>query len=420
MTTAAAHAASGGGDRFAALRVRNFRIYMIGQSVSQAGTWMQTIAQGWLVLRLTDSGTALGVLMALQTLPVLFLAPLGGLLVDRADKRTILLATQTVSGVLALALWGLVATDTVALWMVYALALAQGFVTVLDNPVRQTMSIELVGPGLITNAVTLNNVNFNASRIVGPALAGVVISAIGLAPCFLVNGVSYATVVVALLMLRADELHVQPRQPRAKRQVRDGLAYVWRTPQLRVPVVMMFVIGLLSYETPVTLPLLAKDTFGGDAGTYSLFTGAMGLGAVVVGIGFAARMRVTPRLFVRTTVVLGVANLLAGAAPSLPVAVVALVALGGASVSFLASANATLQLTTPPEMRGRVLALWTMAFMGTVPIGGPIVGWIAETLGSRWGMYVAGIAPLTVVAWGLPKLRRLPHGLDELPAPVAV
>jgi MFS family permease len=290
-------------------------------------------------------------------------------------------------------------------------------VLVFDNPVRQTMSIELVGPELLTNAVTLNNINFNVSRVFGPAVAGITIKQLGLSPCFLLNGVTYATVVISLLLVRKSELYVQPRQARAKHQVREALHYVTRTPQLRVPVTMMFVIGALSYETGVTLPLLAKQTFHGDAGTYSLFTMAMGIGAVIVGLGYAARMDVTPRLFLRLTVALGVLMLLSGAAPTLELAVVALVALGGVSVSFLASANATLQLTSPPEMRGRVLALWSMAFMGTIPIGGPLVGWIGEHVGARWGMYVGGIAPLVIAAWAWPSLARLPNGLDAMSTP---
>lgn len=403
-------------ETFAAMRVRNFRIYIFGQTISQAGAWMQTIGQGWLVYRvLTDgSGFALGVVVALQTLPVLLFAPFGGVIVDRVDKVRLLIATQIMSGVQALVLWALVATGNVELWMVYLLALGLGFVLVFDNPVRQTMSIELVGPKLLTNAVTLNNVNFNVSRVVGPALAGLTIDQLGLSPCFLLNGATFGCVVLALVLLRKDELHVQPRQARAKRQVRDGLAFVWRTPQLRVPVLMMFVIGTFTYETNVTLPLLAKGTFGGDAGTYSLFTAAMGVGAVIVGLGFAARMKVTPRLFLRVTVLLGGVMLLCGAAPNELVAVIALVALGGVSVTFLASANAILQLTTPPSMRGRVLALWSMAFMGTVPLGGPLVGWIGDTIGPRWGMYIGGIGPLLAVVWAYPLLVRLPNGLDAM------
>jgi len=415
-TTASGPARAG---RFASLHVRNFRVYWLGQTVSHAGTWMQSIGQGWLVLQLSDSGTALGVVFAMQTLPVLFLAPLGGLLVDRFSKRTLLVLTQTVSAVLALVLWALVATDRVELWMVFALALGLGFVTVIDNPVRQTLSIELVGPELVTNAVSLNNVNFNMSRVAGPALAGVVINRLGIAPCFLVNGLSYVAGVVSVLLVRPAEMHTQAPTTRARRQIREGLAYVWRTPQLRVPIVMMFVIGLVTYEIPVTLPLLAEETFAGDAGTYSLFTSAMGVGAVVMGLGYATRLQVTPRIFLRLTVVLGVVMLACGAAPNLPLAVAAMVALGGASVSFLAAANSTLQLTTPGAMRGRVLALWTMAFLGTAPIGGPLVGWIAETFGARWGMYVGGIAPLVVAAWAWPRMRAYPNGLAALSPPPA-
>ena len=396
---------------FAALEVRNFRLYILGQTVSQAGTWMQAIGQGWLVLRLTGSGTALGIVIACQALPVLFFAPAGGLLVDRVDKQKLLIITQVLSGVLALVLWALTATDTVEVWMVYGLALVLGFVLVFDNPVRQSMPIELVGPELLTNAVSLNNINFNVSRVFGPALAGFTIRQFGISPCFLLNGVTYGTVVIALLMLRKSELHIQPRQARARRQVREGLRYVWRTPQLRVPVILMFVVGMLTYETAVTLPLLAKDTFKGGAGTYSLFTAAMGIGAVIVGLGYAARMNVTRRLLLQVTVVLGVFMFACAAAPTQGIELAALVALGGASVTFLVAANATLQLATPPEMRGRVLALWSMAFMGSTPIGGPIVGWIGEHAGPRWSMFVGGAGPLVAAAVAWPILARLHGGL---------
>jgi MFS family permease len=409
--SASAAAGSARKRTFAALQVRNFRLYILGQTISQAGTWMQAIGQGWLVLRLTGSGTALGIVIACQALPVLFFAPAGGLLVDRVDKQKLLIITQVLSGVLALALWVLTATDTVEVWMVYGLGLMLGFVLVFDNPVRQSMPIELVGPELLTNAVSLNNINFNVSRVFGPALAGITIRQFGISPCFLFNGITYGTVVIALLMLRKSELQIQPRQARARRQVREGLRYVWRTPQLRVPVILMFVVGMLTYETAVTLPLLAKDTFKGGAGTYSLFTAAMGIGAVVVGLGYAARMNVTRRLLLRVTVVLGLFMFVCAAAPTQGIELAALVALGGASVTFLVAANATLQLATPPEMRGRVLALWSMAFMGSTPIGGPIVGWIGEHAGPRWSMFVGGAAPLVAAAVAWPILARLHGGL---------
>ncbi len=402
---------------FAALGVRNFRLYILGQTISQAGSWMQLIGQGWLVLRLTHSGVALGFLVALQALPVLFFAPLGGMIVDRVDKQKLLLITQVLSGVQALVLWVLTATGVVHLWMVDALALSLGFVLVFDNPVRQSMPIELVGRDLLTNAVTLNNINFNVSRVFGPALAGITITQLGISPCFLLNAVTFGAVVIALLMIHFDELHIQPRQARAKRQVRDGLEYVWRTPQLRVSVLMMFLIGTLTYETAVTLPLLARDTFDGGSGTYALFTGAMGLGAVIVGLGYATRMHITRLLFLRLTFLLGIFMLVCAVAPTLSLELVALVALGGVSVSFLAAANATLQMSTPPEMRGRVLALWSMAFMGTVPIGGPLVGWIAESAGARWSMFVGAAGPLAAAAIAWPFLARLDGGLAQVPSP---
>jgi MFS family permease len=403
-----------GGRTFAALANRNFRLYMVGQTISQAGTWMQTIGQAWLVLKLTDSGTALGVVAALQALPVLFLAPVGGLVIDRLVKRHVLMATQIVQGVLALVLWALTATDNVELWMVYALALALGMVLVFDNPVRQTMALELVGPDLLTNAVSLNNVNFNAARIVGPGIAGVVITTIGIAPCFFLNGVSYGAVVVAILMMRVSEMHPMPLQARGKRQLRDGLAFVWRTPELRIPVLVMFVAGTLTYETAVTLPLFAKQTFGGDADTFSAMSVAMGIGAVLGGLAVSTRVSASRQNFLVVTAVLGAAMIACAMAPTLTIALALLVVLGGCSVTFLAVANSTLQLTAPPTMRGRVMALWSVAFLGSAPIGGPIVGWIGEHIDARWAIAVGGIGPLVAAAVAWPKLRRLPGGLGAV------
>lgn len=406
--------APAGGRTFAALGNRNFRLYMIGQTISQAGTWMQTIGQAWLVLKLTDSGTALGVVAALQALPVLFLAPVGGLVIDRLVKRHVLMATQIVQGVLALVLWALTATDNVELWMVYALALALGMVLVFDNPVRQTMALELVGPDLLTNAVSLNNVNFNAARIVGPGIAGVVITTVGIAPCFFLNGISYGAVVVAILMMRVAEMHPMPLQARGKRQLRDGLAFVWRTPELRIPVLVMFVAGTLTYETAVTLPLFAKQTFGGDADTFSAMSVAMGIGAVLGGLAVSTRVSASRQNFLVVTAVLGAAMIACAMAPTLSIALALLVVLGGCSVTFLAVANSTLQLTAPPTMRGRVMALWSVAFLGSAPIGGPIVGWIGEHIDARWAIAVGGIGPLVAAALAWPKLRRLPGGLGAV------
>ncbi len=401
---------------FAALRNRNFRLYLLGQTVSQAGTWMQTVAQAWLVLHLTDSGTALGVVIALQALPVLLFAPLGGLLADRVDKRRLLIFTQVGAAVPALALWALTTSGNVQLWMVYVLAAALGFVNVFDNPARQAFVLDVVGPENLTSAVSLNNVNFNAARILGPALAGITIETIGIGPCFLFNAVSYGAVIIALLAMRSSEFYPSASQVRGRHQLRDGMIYVRRTPELFVPICMMLLVGTMTYETQVTIPLLAKHTFNGDAGTFSAMTVAMGLGAVVGGMLIAVHLSATRRNLLRVTAALGLVTVVSALAPTLALELAVLTVLGASSVAFLAVANSTLQLSSPSAMRGRVMSLWSMAFIGSSLVGAPLVGAIGQHFDPRLAVLVGGLAPLAAAAVAWPILRRLPGGLDTVPA----
>src|SRR3954451_884098 len=280
---------------FSSLKVPNYRRYFIGQMISMCGTWMQSVGQAWLVLGLTGSGTALGLVTALQFLPVLLLGPFAGVLVDRLPKRRVLAVTQTVAGTLALVLAILVATDTVQLWQVYVLAVGLGLVSTVDVPTRQIFVLEMVGKDDLNNAVTLNAVMVNTARVLGPALAGVLISAFELAVCFFINAASYVAVLVALALIAADQLSPSPRAARSKGQLREGLRYVQSTPILRDALVMMAIIGTLSYEFQVLLPLLARFTFHGTAATYSALTAAMGAGAVVGGLVTAGRRRRRPR-----------------------------------------------------------------------------------------------------------------------------
>ena len=385
---------------FASLMVRNYRLYFTGQAISQSGTWMQTIGQAWLVLRLTGSGTALGLVTALQFLPMLLLGPWGGLIADRLPKRRVLYATQTASGLLAAGLGVLVATGAVRLWMVYVLAAALGLITTVDIPTRQTFVLEMVGPDDLTNAVTLNSVVVNLARAVGPALAGGLIATVGLAACFFVNAASYLAVLIALALMRAADLHVVRAVPRVKGQLREGLRYVRSTPVLRDALIMMAVIGTLSYEFQVILPLLARYTFHGNAGTYGLLTAAIGAGAVAGGLLTAGRRRAGASGLVTSAFAFGVVILLAAAAPVLGAEIAALVMVGAASIVFLARANTTLQLEARPEMRGRVMALWAVAFIGSTPIGGPTIGWIGQHAGPRWGLAVGGAAAVATAGLG--------------------
>lgn len=384
---------------FSSLRVRNFRLYFTAQLISVSGTWMQSVAQAWLVLHLTGSGVDLGIVVGLQFLPMLIFGPFGGLVADRVDKRRLLFLTQSAGGLLALSLGVLVVTGTVVLWQVYVLAGLLGVVNLFDNPARQTFMIEMVGRDDLPNAVSLNAVVMNASRVVGPAIGGVIITLFGLGICFLVNAASYVAVIVGLSMMRTAELHPTAPVERAKGQVRDGFRYVWATPALRNVLLAVALIGVFAYNFTVTLALLAKVTFHGGAGAYAVLTSCMGAGAIVGGLIAAHRARPTPRLLQGLALIFGGLLAAVALAPTLLAADLLIVLMGAASIGFIATANATLQLTSDPAMRGRVMALYAMAFLGTTPIGAPLVGAIAQWTNPRVALVAGAVA--TVVAAGL-------------------
>ena len=384
---------------FGSLRTRNYRLYFIAQLISVSGTWMQSVAQAWLVLHLSGSGVDLGIVVGLQFLPMLLFGPVGGLVADRVNKRRLLYFTQAAGGVLALVLGSLVVSDMVQLWQVYVLAVLLGVVNVFDNPARQTFVMEMVGRDDLPNAVSLNTVVMNASRVVGPAIGGVVIVVFGLGVCFFVNAVSYVAVLIGLSMMRPSELHPTGEVVRAKGQIRDGFRYVWRTPALRNTLLAVAIIGIFAYNFTVTLALLAKDTFHGGAGTYSILTACMGIGAVVGGLIAAHRSRPTPRLLQVLALVFGGLLAAVALAPTLAVAAVCIVFMGAASIGFIATANASLQLGADPAMRGRVMALYAMGFLGSTPIGAPLVGAIAEWTNPRVALLCGAVA--TVVAAGV-------------------
>jgi len=392
VTPIAARVASS--PSFRSLRVPNFRLYFVGQGISMCGTWMQRVAQSWLVLELTNSGTALGLVLAAQFLPMLLAGPYGGLIADRFDKRRVLYATQAAQALLALALGVVTITGLVELWMVFVLAAGLGVAAVFDTPARQSFVLEMVGHDDLRNAVTLNSVLVNAARAVGPAVAGVVIATLGTGPCFLVNALSFLAVLLSLRLM--DPARFDQAQPvvRSAGQVREGLAYVARTPALRTPLLLMTAIGTLAYEFQVVLPVLAARTFDAGASAYAQMTTAIGVGAVVGGLIVARRSRTRRGELALSAVVFGVVIVGAAVAPTLNLALVALLFVGAASVAFLALANTTLQLAAAPAMRGRVMALWAMAFLGTTPIGAPIVGWIAQEAGARWALATGGIAAI--------------------------
>ncbi len=389
-----------GRTTFAAFTVPNYRTYMGGQGISMVGTWMQMTAQSWLVLTLTGSSTALGLVVAAQTLPVLLIGPYGGVIADRADKLRLITLLQTLMGVQALVLGVLTVTGAVRVWHVAVLSALLGLNNAFENPARQSFMLEMVGPEHLRNAVSLNSVFVNAARAVGPAIAGLLIASVGIGVCFLLNAASFVAVVSSLLRLDRAAIRPSPPSPRTSGQLREGLRYVRDTPALGVPLVMMAVTGMLSYEFQVSLPVMAKEALHSGATGFGFLTAAMGVGAVAGGLLVAARGKVGPERLIAAALALGVTMSLAAAAPTLGVAMFAMALVGGASITFMATGNATLQLNADPSMRGRVMSLWFVAFQGSTPIGGPIVGWVMAAAGARAGLGVGAVACLAVAAFG--------------------
>ena len=386
---------------FASLSIRNYRLYAIGQGISLSGTWMQTVAQGLLVLRLTHSGTALGVVTALQTLPVLLLGPWGGVIADRYSKRHILYFTQISAALCSLAMGALVLGDWIRIWMVYVTAVLLGIIKVFDNPTRQTFVREMVGRDLLANAVSLNSTEFNLARVIGPSLAGILVATVGLGWCFMLDAASYLIVIYMLWMMKPIDLHPAPRVAAAKGQLVDGLRYVRSTPVLFNLLIMMGIVGMLTYEFSVTLPLFAEFTLGaGDSG-YAALTAAMGVGAVVGGLYTAGRRRTGPRLLAMSSFLFGCSVLLVSITPNLITAIGAMVVVGFFSINFTSLGNVTLQTESRQDMQGRVMALWSVAVLGTTPIGGPIVGAIGEHIGARWSLVIGGFAAMAAAGLGL-------------------
>jgi MFS family permease len=384
---------------FSSLRIPNYRRYFAGQAVSISGNWMQIVAEMWLIVELTGSGAAVGITAGLQFLPMLLFGAWGGVLADRLDKRTLLTITQTLMAIPAVTLWALTAGGHVEEWMVFALVSVRGTVLAFDNPARQAFVSEIVGSDRVVNAVALNSVIVHSSRIVGPAAAGGLIALIGVSACFAVNTATFVVMIVALRLMDPALLQPAERVARARGQLRAGLAYVRRTPELRVPLTMMVVIGTVSFNFQVLLPLLASQTWEGTAATYAALTGVMGVGSVLGALAAGARGRVTDGLLVGSAALFGAAELLAAIAPTLPLQALALVPLGAASVTFAAGVNSSLQLAAEPMLRGRVMSLYAIVFLGSTAIGAPLIGWLAQVAGPRSGLLVGAAAALITAVW---------------------
>jgi MFS family permease len=379
---------------FTSLSVPNYRRYFIGQLVSLSGNWMQIVAEMWLILTLTGSGLAVGVTSALQFLPFLLFGAFGGLLADRFPKRSLLIVTQTLMALPALTLWGVTAAGAVEPWMVWALVFVRGSVNAVDNPTRQSFAIEMVGADKVVNAVSLNNALIHSARIIGPAAAGVVIATLGVGPCFLLNALSFAAMIVALRAMDPRELQPAPVAERGRGAVRAAFSYVLRTPALAIPLAMMAVVGTLGYNFQVILPLLAQFTFDGGASTYTALAVAMGAGSVAGALAAGARGKVGPGLLVAAAFGFGSVALVAAIAPSVPLEAAALIPLGAASVTFAAGVNSSLQLDSDPAMRGRVMALYSMVFLGSTPIGGPLAGWLSQAIDPRAALVMTATAAI--------------------------
>ncbi len=408
---------------FSSLAIPNYRRYFTGQAISVSGTWMQWVAEAWLVLKLSNSGTAVGVSTGLQFLPLLLFGAWGGLIADRYDKRRIMMITQPMLVLPAFTLFLLTATGVVTVWMVFLTVLWRGTVTAFDNPARQSFVSELVGSDQVVNAVSLNATMVSAARIAGPALAAVVIATLGVAPCFLLNAATFAIMFFVIRRLDVGALHRSARAQRAGGQIRDGIRVVASRADLWVPLSMMAVVGTFAYNFPVLLPLFAKFVWHGDATTYALLTCSMAAGSVIGGLFSAHRGRVSPRLLVGASAMFGVCIALVAAAPTEHIQMLILLPTGIASITFMASCNSSLQLAAEGPLRGRVMSLFGIVFLGSTPIGAPIVGWVSQTTSPRWGMAIGAVAALATAAVAAVVFRRTRHLRDaaaEPPVPAQV
>ena len=391
---------------FSSLANPNYRKYFFGQSTSLVGTWMQSTAQSWLVLVLTHSATAIGVVVALQTLPVLILGPYGGVIADRVDKRRLMIVLQSLMAVQAAVLATFTLLHDVTYLDVCVLAVVLGLNNSFENPSRQAFMLEMVGPDDLRNAVSLNSTMNNAARAVGPAVAGILIAAVGEGWCFVLNAVSFIAVVGSLMVMDQSTLSPSPPAARERGQLRAGFRYVFHTPALLIPLIMMGLVGTFAYEFQVTLPVVASQVFHGGSRAYGFLVTAMGVGAVIGGLVSATRGRVGIAPMVAASTIFAGVLAIASVAPIMAFEMVALALVGFASVSFLSMANSTLQLASDPAMRGRVMALWAVAFLGSTPVGGPLVGLVTSHWGARVGLGVGALSCAVAAAIGFGVVRR--------------
>jgi MFS family permease len=390
---------------FRSFASRNFRLFFGGQLVSQAGTWMQSVAITWLVFDLTGSGVALGLVTAAEFLPILVLGAWAGVIADRVDRHRLMIYTQSAFLILATTLSVLTLSDRITVGALFGLSFAFGIINAFDNPSRRALVVELVPETDVPNAVGLNSALMTGSRVVGPTLAGVLIAGPGAGVCFVVNAVTYVAVIVALLRMNRACFRSSPRVAKAKGQLREGLRYLWRTPELRLPIILMAVVGTMAFNYPVTLPLLAERTFHGTASTFTMLFATLSLGSLIGALMVARRSSVGLGFLVRSGAGLALATLALAATPTLPLAVVATLAVGFCNVLMISGATTVVQLRAAPPMRGRVLALLTVVFLGSTPIGSPIIGAVAELTDVRVALALGGLATGVATAWTARQMR---------------
>jgi MFS family permease len=383
---------------FASLRYFNYRLWFAGALVANVGTWMQRVAQDWLVLTdlSDDSGLAVGITTALQFAPTLLLSAWAGVLADRVNRRKLLMFTQGAQGVLAFGLGALVLSGHAQLWHVYLFALALGAVAALDQPVRQTFVAELVPANRLSNAVGLNSTSFNAARLIGPGVAGLAIAAVGTGWVFVINGVSFAATILALTLMRTSELHTMPVAPRAKGQIREGVRYVRGRSDILVIMAVIGVVSTFGLNFQMTSALMARAEFGKGAGEYGILGSVLAIGSLAGALLAARRERPRVRLVIGAAFAFGVATGVQALMPTYVSYAVACIPVGLASLTMMTAANTTIQMSTDPVVRGRVMSLYMIVMLGATPIGSPIVGWIGEQFGPRWAIGIGSITALLV------------------------
>jgi MFS family permease len=394
----------GGRRIFSSLHTRNYRLFATGQVISNTGSWMQRVAQDWLVLELTHgSGSALGITTGLQFLPLLLFSLWGGMVADRYSKRRILMVTQASAGGLALILGLLALTHTVQIWHVYALAFGLGLVTVVDNPTRQAFAAEMVGRGGMANAIALNSAVFNLARIAGPAVAGLVIAALGTPTAFLVNAASYGAVLIGLKLMRPSELQVVERLPRAKGQLREAIQYVRERPALWMTMTLIFFVATFGMNFQVTNALMSRQVFHTGAGAFGFASAVFAVGALGGALLAARRGRPTMALLLSMALAFSLLEVITGLMPTFWLFLILLVPTGLSLLSLTTATNSATQLGTTAEMRGRVMGLYMLVFLGGAPIGSPLVGWVAEVWGPRMSLIAGGLisAVATLIIGGL-------------------